>query len=448
MPSETTELQTHERSDDEDQEDHQSEASTTSTDANEHESFETYQHRVLELCRLIWSGLPDASFDVQRLAGGANNRIIGIKVSDHGSNPSHPESATPRRSLHGHTLSEPGSLPPGAGDYILRVPRGYEDSCEHEVAMLRFIRNRISYPVPTVAYFDLSQENPIESPFVIQYRIPGRRLDEAWPLLSQPQRCLIALDMARLCNELVRITNLTGGIPVLKSSMPEHGSIETTDYPFPQDQAQKEPKGSLEPVSMLSDRLARWPDKNLSDDEISPYIGAIEMVGHMQDTRQTFQPRDLNHKRPLFYLNHGDLFPRNIMIETSSPNTAFITGILDWDNADFAPGVISLSPPAWLWKPGFWKYSDDSGYMEEEDLWRDAHAEPDNEEARELKNLFDASVTPLFLHHAYSPDAYAARKIWNAAYESAAKTWVVDGLADVYREWKASCQEKEEDPAK
>ena len=446
MPSEITDLQTPERSGDEDLEDSPSEASTASTDAySEHESFKTYQHRVLELCRLLWPDLPDESFDIQRLKGGSSNRIIGIKVSDHGGNTSHPESATPRRSLHGHTLNESESLPPGAGDYILRVPREYEESCEHEVAMLRFIRNRISYPVPTVAYFDLGGENPIESPFVIQHRIPGRRLDEAWPLLSQPQRCLIALDMARLCNELVRITNRTGGIPVLKSSMPEHGSIETIDYPFLKDQAPKEPKGSLEPVSMLSNRLARWSDKDPSDDEISPYIGAIEMVRHMQDARQTFQPRNLEQNQPLFYLNHGDLFPQNILIETSSQNTAFIAGILDWDTADFAPGVISLLPPAWLWKPGFWKYNDDSGYPEDEDLWRDAHAEPDNEDARELKNLFDASVTPLFLHHAYSPDAYAARKIWNAAYESVVKNWVEDGLADIFREWKASSEEAKEE---
>jgi aminoglycoside phosphotransferase (APT) family kinase protein len=451
MPPEITGPQTHERAGDEDLGDNRSEASTTSTDAySEHESFETYQHRVLELCRLLWPDSPDESFDIQRLEGGSSNRIIRIQVSGHGGNSSHPEPATAGRSFQGDTLSELESLPLRAGDYILRVPRWDGESCKHDVAMLRFISNRVSYPVPTVVYSDFEGKNPIGSPFVLQHRIPGRRLDQAWALLSQPQRCLIALDMARLCNELVKITNPTGGRPVLNPSMPDFGSLETIDYPFPGDQGQKEPTNSHVPVSMLGDRLGRWFDKYPPDaDEFSPYKGAMEMVQHMQDVRQTFQPSDPGQNQPLFYLNHGDLFPRNIMIETLSQNTACITGIIDWDSADFAPAIISLSPPAWLWKPGFWKEDGDSELIEEEDLWQDAHAEPDDEESRELKGLFDASVTPLFLQHAYSPDAYAARKIWNAAYESMGKSWVEDGLTNMYQEWKASGQEeKEGDPPK
>lgn len=451
MPPEIRDPQTHERAGDEDPDDNRSEASTASTDAySEHESFETYQHKVLELCRLLWPDLTDESFDIQRLKGGSSNRIIRIQVSGHGGNTSRLEPTTPGSSFQGHTLSELGSVPLRAGDYILRVPRWDGESCEHDVAMLRFINNRVSYPVATVAYSDFEGKNPIGSPFVLQHCIPGRRLDQAWPLLSQPQRCLIALDMARLCNELVKITNPTGGNPVLKPIMPDSESLETIDHPFPGDQGQKEPTGSHAPVSMLGDRLGRWLEKYPPlDDEFSAYKGAMEMVQHMQDVRQTFQPSDLEHNQSLFYLNHGDLFPRNIMIETLSQNTACITGIIDWDSADFAPAIISLSPPAWLWKPGFWKGYNEPGFIEQEDLWRDAHAEPDDEDSRELKGLFDASVIPLFLRHAYSPDAYAARKIWNAAYESMGKSWVENGLTNMYQEWKVSGQEEQdEDPTK
>lgn len=152
----------------------------------------------------------------------------------------------------------------------------------------------------------------------------------------------------------------------------------------------------------------------------------------MQATNHTFGADDI----PLYYFNHGDLFPRNIMIETLSENAAFVTGILDWDDAHFAPAVVSFSPPAWLWMTGYWKDYGAEGYLEEEDLWKAAETEPKDETSKEIKALFDRVVGPRFLQYSYSPDAAPARKIWKSAYETIGKSWVESEVERLYIDWE------------
>jgi len=85
---------------------------------------------------------------------------------------------------------------------------------------------------------------------------------------------------------------------------------------------------------------------------------------------------------------------------------------------------------------GFWKDCSEEGYLEEEDLWRAAEAEPDDEGSKEIKALFDMIVGSQFLQYAYSPDAYNARKIWRSAYKTVGKSWVESEVESMYRDWK------------
>ena len=57
------------------------------------------------------------------------------------------------------------------------------------------------------------------------------------------------------------------------------------------------------------------------------------------------------------------------MVQAQGGNIIFVTGILDWDDAHFAPAVISFSRLAWLWMAGWWKDYDYEAFLEEEDLW-------------------------------------------------------------------------------
>jgi hypothetical protein len=85
---------------------------------------------------------------------------------------------------------------------------------------------------------------------------------------------------------------------------------------------------------------------------------------------------------------------------------------------------------------GFWKDYSEEGCLEEEDLWRTAEAEPDDDGLEEIKALFDMIVGSQFLDYAYSPDAYTAWKIWRSAYETLGKILVESEVERKYRDWK------------
>ena len=114
---------------------------------------------------------------------------------------------------------------------------------------------------------------------------------------------------------------------------------------------------------MLSARLARWGIEYGPTGKL--WARAAEIAQQMQVANDTFGPGPDGSP---YYLNHGDLYPRNSMVRAPAENLAFVTGILDWDDAHFAPAVVSFVPPAWLWMAGWWRGYDEEGYLEEEDL--------------------------------------------------------------------------------
>ena len=46
---------------------------------------------------------------------------------------------------------------------------------------------------------------------------------------------------------------------------------------------------------------------------------------------------------------------------------ATITGILDWDSAQFVPAIVAFSPPSWLWVKAYWYDNEEA--VDEEELW-------------------------------------------------------------------------------
>jgi len=100
---------------------------------------------------------PRKEFLIERLRGGGFNRIIGITVID------------------------PESKAEDSTRLILRIGRGGYSRPDREVAMLRFVRQHTQIPVPDVKFMDLSDDNPLKSPYVIQDRVPGHNLQHAGP---------------------------------------------------------------------------------------------------------------------------------------------------------------------------------------------------------------------------------------------------------------------------
>ena len=140
-----------------------------STDAySEYESFATYKDKVIQLCGRLWPTSQEPV--IQRMKGGASNRIISILVTDsevdrspaatsnadRGNSPNLDPSLPEEIFILGASKfnadddidqqrsaiesegnvrkTEKLDLP--TGDFVLRIPRWGSDSCSHEVAML------------------------------------------------------------------------------------------------------------------------------------------------------------------------------------------------------------------------------------------------------------------------------------------------------------------------
>ena len=108
-----------------------------------------------------------------------------------------------------------------------------------------------------------------------------------------------------------------------------------------------------------------------------------------------------------YYLTHMDFEPRNIFVNTISPTTAQLSGILGWDEALFAPAFLNCRPPSWLWDFG----SDDGEELDESV----AHKTPANKDLVAIKTVFEDAVGEKYLKYAYEPEYRFARDITRLA---------------------------------
>ncbi|RSL45500.1 hypothetical protein CEP53_010759 [Fusarium sp. AF-6] len=441
-------------------------ASPTSTaEYEDHEPFETFKDKVPKLCHLHWPSYDLEDFRIERMKGGFSNRVIGIYVREKPATASEEPEVAPEPppaspvmnteeedmapSKENSTPSEENltlpkdSLPPG--DYVLRIPRFQSANLDYDKRILDLASTYTKLGIPRVVAMDEnpSTTNPIGQPYILQIRLPGQRLVDIWSELNQQQRLLVAEQVASFFLDVQKATNPTGGLPDFESTEASAEVIATKDFKFVGDaEGFKKPIEPQNPVEFLSARLQRWHKKysgpGFGD---GPWLGLIEMVKSMQALNGTFGP-----DTPIYYFHHGDLFPRNIMVNTPDEKTAIVTGILDWDDAHFAPAVVAFAPPAWLWVEGYWS-ADIEEYIDEERIWAYAQKTPQNDDAKELKDVFEKIVGVEFLQYAYSPDACEARKIWSSAKQRIGRSWVVDELSKMLATWRSG-KERETGDAK
>ena len=267
------------------------------------------------------------------MQGGSYNRIIGIDVF--------------------------GTDPVNPTCLVLRVPRFDADRIDREVATLHFIRERTEIPIPEVAVFDPTSNNALNGRYMIQNRLPGTNLRQAYPHLSQKQKCSIAAQWGRLLLDLHSFSSPAAGlierchesandqdfkvvqfdVGDMFSSAPE-SNRRSTDVP-----------GSETTFGTLKLQFDRWKADSLSLDA-EDTITCNLMASLTAAAREMDQLGYFDDKKNV--LCHLDLEPRNVLINLE-PEVAF-SGVLDWDSAMFAPVFMSCAPPFWLW-----------GWQDEED---------------------------------------------------------------------------------
>ena len=400
--------------------------SRTSTLKYTQEPFDQYQVRVRALCHVLWPGesriatferrvsgvakarilgatpvkrlrrflfpSSEKDFDIERLAGGTYNRIVGITFKDAGTN-------------------DPKHL-------VLRVPRpqmadfGY---IEREVAIVRYVRQHTTLPVADIIGFDATVDNPLDSGYVIQSRLPGVSLNIIWDELTHEQRCTVAQEIGKIILALQDVKNSSPGI--IEARLADDGSQEFSvrrfDIKSPYD---------VEWKTKITDHAHEEEVENSTQtalDWFATQFGrwlADELIANpAQILYWDYQIRFVKVAKEMDSLNilgdgqnclcHFDLAARNIMVDNSPNGSLTISGIVDWDSAAFAPKFVSCVPPSWLW-------ANQKYYDAEESEENNTPSTPEQEQ---LKELFDETVGFDWTWLAYEPEYRLARELFHFA---------------------------------
>ena len=443
-----------------------SDVSCTSTVEYGHTPFDQYAVQVKELCHLLWNPSPKVfqsvkSSRIERLFGVADNRMTGMLL--------------PKRSRSARTFVPPKEFlieRLRGGGYnrvigitiqhttdeepttlILRVPRFDDARLDREVAILRFVRQQTTIPVPQVKHVDFTSDNPLKQPYVIHNRIPGfdlqsRNNPTCYLNLSHEQKCTFAKDFALILLQLYETTHPFPGHIEGSADNNNHQNFTVRHFDlktifgyepeldlnaklpffkvhsFTEDWEPPE-KRPLEQTTyyFMIAQFGRWKARELRCDPASirwskRYDRLVTMADQMDDLGCLGD--DMN------CLCHLDLLgaPRNIMANINSDDSLSITGILDWDSAVFAPRFVSCAPPMWLW-----------AWDDEEEDETHANDTPSTPEDQEIKRIFEETVGDDFLFHAYKPEYRLARKLFYFA-QSGIRSSTEDEEADeLLKEW-------------
>ena len=397
-----------------------SEHSDTSTIRYDQEPWTLYRNRVEQLCKTLWpqrETMKSRLFDnklftrlrankifraltpsarkplVERFEGGDYNRITAITLPSH-------DAASPRQ-------------------LILRAPR--EKNLAHpdrDVAILKYVRQHSSIPVAVVAGHDFSCNNPLDSPYVLQDRVPGEDLEKLWPKLTHAQRRTVAIEMGQVVRSLLSLEAQTSGI----LEAPAVDSGVSAIVPFELKNAlgealDEQPGTSREcrtTLELLTTHFNRWRavDLDWAEGEITNEIQLWDsLLAIVEDFKQMgLFPQSLKN-----CFCHVDLHPRNIMVDIGSDSSLKVTAILDWDEAVFAPKFVNCRPPLWLWDDNVDDQVDEDGM----DPWPyelpGANDVPSSPEKKELKQIFEEHAGTEFCRMAYEDVFRLGRVLFHLA---------------------------------
>ena len=408
-----------------------SDHTNTSTLGYGQESYSSFKPRVEKLCQKLWP--PQKSLRqllagsrtatrmrtnkflrhfvpsqnrvlIERLKGGDYNRIIGI------------------------TLPKSGSTKNMFRHLILRIPRwGGQSNVERVVATLEYVHLNSNIPTGTVLAKDFSDDNALGSPYLIQNRISGSDLEISWADLNHLQQCTIAREVGRVVKTLLSLESpVAGHIEADPTGSGTAASLIVVPFdlkngqgdPLEEPELPKPPVGgdqhqSQLTVDFLRSQIARWRAVDvdryglgLDDRTVQLWDGMLKVAEEMNDLA-LFTSK-------LHCLCHVDLYPRNIMAKVNSDDSIQITGILDWDDAVFAPKFVNCEPPGWLW--GF---EPDDVPRHELPVWPyevpGANNVPETLEKQELKRIFEEHAGPEYVSMAYEENFRISRALFRIA---------------------------------
>ena len=316
----------------------------------------------------------------------------------------------------------------GAADpyrqFILRQKRGRSfinaTNLEDDVAILRYLGQCTSLPVPQVENVDFTSDNALRRPYVILSKIPGfdvvrKAMYGKYPrAYTNADQCSLAKAWANMLLDVqATCTPMPGRIKCIYN---DDGTHAFEVVPFQKKRAPKErgpeasssglvdlpgidPSGTVDTppfkstLHWLQSQFEHWKRRNgLSGaprfERLSAVASQMDEAGYLGDNQYSIYHPNLHQ------------IPSNVMaqhtfstIDPDSHDALEISGILDWDGAAFYPSFYGCEMPIWLWE-GEYKRDEYGKYIDEQ---------PPTPELRKVKKIFEKAVGPEYLRRARSP---------------------------------------------
>lgn len=290
------------------------------------------------------------------------------------------------------------------------MPRFEHAWFEYEVAILLYLVNN-AVPAPLIKSLDLSSANLLDSRYTVQPLLPGRSVQEFYLDLNTAQRVSFARSLGNPLRNLHAITSpcqrTLDPRDILSSDgpSPATGQVSTLRIQCPPRNATGPPSNETPTRSTLTSvydfiksRISRQRayETSLSRCRIKLWDNKFAAIIDVLDADGLFQNNT-------FYLTHLDFEPRNILINTRSPEDLVVLGILDWDESVFVLVFLSCRPPSWFW--------DFEGDEDDEPDERVAHVNPVDSDLLAVKRAFEEAVGEEWCGYAYKTEYRLARDI-------------------------------------
>ncbi|KAF2831611.1 hypothetical protein CC86DRAFT_443233 [Ophiobolus disseminans] len=386
--------------------------SETSTIRYEHEPFELFQHKATTLAAAKFHR-DRADIHVERMKGGAYNRVIGLKVraikpKSWGISWAQKYLRACFRRLRPETYEE----------YVVRIPRCEDGDIDRQVATLKAIGARLALPIPDVVSFDISADNVLGKPYMVQRRIPGRLFTHMMEGLNLEQMKSATKRITELVSEISSVTAAPGAI-FLDNLTSSSGPVRTDKFSVPCGDTIT--ATSQQPLAHPLEQCETWREFQKAnsfcfEDTWDSFIAiskALEQRGFL--------------KGPCV-LVHGDLREYNLLAEVRSSTQVEITGVIDWDEAFFAPQFVAYCSPFWLW------ISEDapSDHLDDE---KNALEEPESIADRVVKQVFLENASAEYRRFAFAPEAMLARRMYYILRKGIFGDWSFREAEAIISEW-------------
>jgi hypothetical protein len=392
--------------------------SRTSTIDYGHETFKTFEKKIMELLLHIGTlNLPSiritakTTIEITRMPGGDSYRIIGITLTT----PIVIRKVKEEKKEH----------------YILRLPRHEKTPTTNllrSVSMMYHLEKLGTIPTPITVVYDPDggaddSDCPLSLPYILQTRIPGKSLAEALPEISFLQRKKFVRDVVDLLTEMDKIQFQRAGVLVPAAISAESKGmvvVDSFDIPGVTDENLRA-KIQAYPEQTTRDMLLTqletwklfWQYREKSDGEAELAMTYIDKL--IETTREMERFVCLGDNVNILY--HPGLTPQKIFVERKNGDWN-ISGILGWDETVSVPRIMAHRAPSWLWRCGAeegWQMADEKYDCEI----------PASAESAEVKKLFEIeaeSSIPRFLEYAYRPRYRMVRRlcwfaVWGVRFE-------------------------------